>query len=346
MDVNSLYTNIPHLEGIQTVIGHIKEHGPTTPHFDTSLNTQIIHTFLELILTTNMFQFLDKYYLQIFGTAMGTRCAVSYANIFMHKRDTEILDLLQHLIIHYKRYIDDIFFIFFGTTQELLHQFSTINELHPTIKYSIEYSHTHINFLDTTIHIGQNRKLYSTLYKKPTDTNALLHYQSYHPDTTKRSIIYTQALRYRRLITDDDQLLLELRNLHTILRARGYPKPVIDKQFARIKNLTQQDLLFPHNTSQQSNPQHLHVREQNSNASTHTLTHGQRPRVLPYIIPYHKKHRTIKNIILTKQHTEETHNHPIDTCLHSLVFAYKRNINIKDLLVHTRQHEGDTTTST
>ena len=324
MDVKSLYTNIPHFEGTQTVIEHIKEHGRTTPHFDNSLNTQIVHTFLTLILTTNMFQFLDKYYLQIFGTAMGTRCAVSYANIFMHQRDKEILHLLRHLIIYYKRYIDDIFFIFLGTAQELRSHFSTINGLHPTIKYSMDHSLTHIDFLDPTIYIGQDRKLYSSLYKKPADTDALLHYRSYHPDTTKRSIVYTQALRYRRLITKDEQLQTELQKLRTTLTARGYLKTIIDKGFARIKTLTQHDLLFPTNRSQ----------------ANYSLTHAQRPRILPFIIPYHKKHKQIRDILLQRAQTDKRNNHHINTCLQSLVLAYKRNTNLKDLLVHTRQHQA------
>ena len=166
MDVNSLYTNIPHTEGIQTVKEHIKKYGPTTLHFDTSLNTQIIHTFLELILTTNTFQFLNQHLRQIFGTAMGTRCADSYANIYMHKRDTEIINLLKHLIKHYKRFIDDIFFIFFGTTQELLQYHHTINQLHPTIKYSLEHSPTEIHFLDRTIYIGKGKRCKTHLVQR------------------------------------------------------------------------------------------------------------------------------------------------------------------------------------
>ena len=39
----------------------------------------------ELVLTLNAFQFEDKFFLQIKGTAMGTRMAPSYANLFMGK---------------------------------------------------------------------------------------------------------------------------------------------------------------------------------------------------------------------------------------------------------------------
>ena len=46
---------------------------------------------IEQILTMNNFEFNGEYYLQIQGTAMGTRMASSYANIFMGKLETQLL---------------------------------------------------------------------------------------------------------------------------------------------------------------------------------------------------------------------------------------------------------------
>ena len=40
---------------------------------------------LSLILLENSFQFNEKDYVQIHGTAMGTKMAVAFANIFMAK---------------------------------------------------------------------------------------------------------------------------------------------------------------------------------------------------------------------------------------------------------------------
>ena len=47
---------------------------------------------LRLILQENSFQFIGKDYLQIHGTAMGTKMAVSFADIFMAKIETEIIN--------------------------------------------------------------------------------------------------------------------------------------------------------------------------------------------------------------------------------------------------------------
>ena len=46
---------------------------------------------LRLILKENSFQFNGKNYLQIYGTAMGTKMAVAFANIFMAKIEMNIL---------------------------------------------------------------------------------------------------------------------------------------------------------------------------------------------------------------------------------------------------------------
>ena len=46
---------------------------------------------LFLILTENSFQFCGSNYLQIHGTAMGTKMAVAFANIFMARIEKQIL---------------------------------------------------------------------------------------------------------------------------------------------------------------------------------------------------------------------------------------------------------------
>ena len=76
MDVRSLYTNIPNEEGIQAV-------RDTLNSSSSRIAAYIITTFLFLILTLNNFVFNGINYLQTKGCAMGTKCAPSYANIFM-----------------------------------------------------------------------------------------------------------------------------------------------------------------------------------------------------------------------------------------------------------------------
>ena len=84
MDVRSLYTNIPNKEGIEAVETTLKRK---------NIGTRIISAFLRLVLTLNNFVFNSQNYLQINGCTMDTKCAPSYANIFigMFEKDTYIL---------------------------------------------------------------------------------------------------------------------------------------------------------------------------------------------------------------------------------------------------------------
>ena len=64
---------------------------------------------LNIVMTTNVFQFGDTFWLQLNGTAMGTSVACTYATIYYsYHEETRILDpTVDHGILFYRRYIDD-----------------------------------------------------------------------------------------------------------------------------------------------------------------------------------------------------------------------------------------------
>ncbi len=63
----------------------------------------------------------------------------------------------------------------------------------------MEHSKEKINFLDLTIYKGDDNKLQTTLVRKPTDCNSLLHYGSFHPFHLKNNIPFGQFQRLRRI---------------------------------------------------------------------------------------------------------------------------------------------------
>ena len=83
MDVTSLYTNIPQSEAIKLVCLSCEKYHNYVP----AIPTQYLREMLKLILRENSFQLNGKNYLQTHGTAMSTKMAVAFANIFM--ADTE-----------------------------------------------------------------------------------------------------------------------------------------------------------------------------------------------------------------------------------------------------------------
>lgn len=68
---------------------------PSTRGFllERSVPTKLLREMLCLTLQENSFQFLGKNYTQTHGTAMGTKVAVAFTNIFMAKIGNEIPEM-------------------------------------------------------------------------------------------------------------------------------------------------------------------------------------------------------------------------------------------------------------
>ena len=88
-----------------------------------SPKSDFIVKLMELLLKHNLFEFHSSTWRQEIGTAMGVKPAPSYANIYQANRiDERILEIgnsKKSSILLYKRFLDDIFKIFQGTTKEL-----------------------------------------------------------------------------------------------------------------------------------------------------------------------------------------------------------------------------------
>ena len=161
LDITSLYTNIPHLEGIQSTKEMLAIHKPpdTLPH-----NSYIIE-LLELVLTNNHFEFNGEFYHQLSGTAMGTKLAPSYANLFMTKFEDKYVYTYPLQPKLWKRFIDDIFLVWPHGRNSLIEFTEHLNTVHPTIKFTSDISDTGISFLDLTIYIKKIKITHKVIYQ-------------------------------------------------------------------------------------------------------------------------------------------------------------------------------------
>ena len=89
-DASSLYTNIPLSKGIQTINELLAVHRGPTAH---SHSSYVIH-ILRVVFENNIFEFDGKYYHQVAGTAMQTKLAPSYANIFISNFVSKYVSIL------------------------------------------------------------------------------------------------------------------------------------------------------------------------------------------------------------------------------------------------------------
>ena len=88
VDVKSLYTCIPHKDGIDAcreALYSTKDDNPDR------LDVDVLNCLLEVVLHNKTFEFNNEYYKQIQGTAMGTKLASAHANLFMGKLEHSIL---------------------------------------------------------------------------------------------------------------------------------------------------------------------------------------------------------------------------------------------------------------
>ena len=168
---------------------------------------------------------------------MGTQMAPSYANIFMGKLEEEILSTHHPLPLIWLRYIDDVWT--HGKT--LLQSFlDHLNNYHPTIKFTADWSSETVSFLDTLV----NTQLTTDLHCKPTDTHQYLHWNSCHPQHCKVSIPYSQALRIRRICSQEVDFKRHAEELKGHLNRRGYGRHHMDQAILQASSRPREDCLI------------------------------------------------------------------------------------------------------
>ena len=173
---------------------------------------------------------------------MGTGVAPNYANLFMDRFEAKALNNWPDKPLVWLRFIDEIFLVWTHGENKLLEFIHYLNSVHPTIKFTHEYSPHRINFLDTMVKKHLNNTLITTLYEKPTDTHLYLHYTSAHHHPCKTKGPYGQFLRLRRVCILDDDYHTNAAKLIDYYLKRGYPKHALQKHYKRASKFSQHDL--------------------------------------------------------------------------------------------------------
>ena len=231
IDVKSLYLNIPHEDGIKAILNRLYRTKQLADQMTIPQGT--MSDLLKIVLQQNYFQFTDQVYHQIQGTAMGTKMAPSYANIFMAELEEMLLANYPIKPSLWKRYIDDILCFWPNTPLELDKFIEYLNQSHPTIKFTHESSTTSVDFLDLTIYKGQRHSSSSLLdikpFFKPTNKFQYLEYNSAHPKGTFASLTKGELTRLLRACSDEETYKQVSIKLLEALRARGYPNHLLQK---------------------------------------------------------------------------------------------------------------------
>ena len=299
LDITSLYTNIPHQEGLKAI--------ETVDHLlNPSENYSHVKSLAAIVLQNNIFNFNDDHYIQEQGTAMGTRMAPAYANIFMHSIES-VITSANPQIKFWRRFIDDIFCIIDeDRTFQADTLLSAANSVNPNIQFTMESDKSGVAFLDMFTWI-QGQSIHTKPYTKPTDRKLYLRYDLCHPGHQKSGIAYSQALRLKRICSQRIHLDQELENLKSNLVKRGHPIRQVNIQIRKTYRIDRTSLLNPTATNRPAPTDSQQVK------LITTYTHG-----LMGI------HRIIQD--LERKHTIWT-NYRI---------CYRRDKNLRDLLVRAK----------
>ena len=155
MDVQSLYPNIDHKEGVDPCSRVLDK------RTNKSFPTRVIVNLIQLILKCNIMSFNGRFFHQIKETVMDTPMAVSYTNIFMSEFEQHLLQDYEQRYKHkpalWLRFIDDIFLVWIGDEASLksflkyCNEYSKSRDMSPNIKFSYSYSLSAVSLLDLKV---------------------------------------------------------------------------------------------------------------------------------------------------------------------------------------------------
>ena len=256
-DATSMYTNI-----------HLKHALPMFENFlsNTELGAYVIKKSnispgallhaLTIVMSNNLFQFGDTFWLQLTGTAMGTPPAPNYATIYFCIWEMMIIPLFPELA-YYRRYIDDGFGVWtplegstpqsdderFNRFKSLMDEFGSTHTFfqtstHTPLQWEFSERKPSAIFLDLNLSLDQFGNINSKIYEKDLNLYLYIVPHSCHSLGSIKGTIWGMVHRTKALCTNEADYEPFLRKCYTRLLARGHQKqnilPVFNQAIASI----------------------------------------------------------------------------------------------------------------
>lgn len=220
LDVVSLFTNVHSdlvISAIKKKWVYLRNCLPLT-----------LEEFLEgikTLLNSTFFKFDEEFFHQLIGSPMGGNSSPWFAELVLEQLEVACLEELRESILFYRRYVDDCFLIVKESDTELI--LNTFNNYNNFLKFTIEKeTDNSINFLDMRI-IRCDNKILTDWYQKPTATGRYINFNSHHPLTMKKALVYNltdKAILLSHFQFHDKNLEL----IKNFLSYNNYPLPFIN----------------------------------------------------------------------------------------------------------------------
>ena len=124
-----------------------------------------------------------------------------------------------------------------------------INGLEASIKFTFETEiNKSLHFLDVVVHRTEDNKFSTSVFRKATQTNRYLDFQSNHPLCHKLSVVRSLTDRADQFSSTSQQRNSEVKFVRDVLNANIYPKSVLDRvqTDCRLKEKTTRSVVIPY----------------------------------------------------------------------------------------------------
>ncbi|XP_041417760.1 uncharacterized protein LOC121393382 [Xenopus laevis] len=180
------------------------------------------------------------------------------------------------------------------------------NKAHNTIKFTLEVGGKTLNFLDVHLEIVEGQ-VCTSLYRKETDRNNVLHANSFHAPNIIKAIPRGQFLRARRISSNTGSLISATETLRGRFLDRGYNRKQIHNCIQETNKVDRKDLLM-------------------------YKTKKEEKKSLPFVSTYGSHSKAIEKIVL-KYWPIIQQDRTIGKCYpNNPMFSYKRGECIRDIL--------------
>ena len=322
-DVESLYSNICNDLGLTAI-----KHWVDTKRSDIPdrFTTDFILESLKFIIENNSFQFNNVFYLQVKGTAMGTKVAPTYATLTIGFLEIKLYSEISHrfgtqfsneFIEVWKRFLDDCFITWNKSQSDLIILHDILNTLHPDIKFTLESSNIKLPFLDCLVKKTGN-KLTTDIYYKPTDSKSYLLFNSCHPRHTKTSIPFSLFRRLKTIISEQHTFDQRAQELISLLKRQKYPETLIYAGLQKARSLDRESLLLTEQIEQ--------------------------PKIIPYVSTYNPRNPEIYSQIINDINILKRDTHMNDVLNnYSFIKSKRQPKNLKRLLTRAKFGQNENT---
>nr|VZH95334.1 unnamed protein product [Spirometra erinaceieuropaei] len=225
-DVVSLFTSIPRQLAIDVVDQPLAElyeerHKP--------LRSEHLLELLRYCLKT-YFTFGGQMYEQIKGTPVDSPISGLIAEVVPQRVEHLVFNKYQPKF--WAHYVDDTFAVV--KTTDIEHLKELLSSVNPDIQFTMEAeTNKQLHFFDVLLRRCTNGQLQATVFRKSTKTRQILHFNSNHPLSHKRSCVRTLFQRVETHCSTPEDKRAERLYLVNLFSANGYPRHFIERSRRR-----------------------------------------------------------------------------------------------------------------